>query len=232
MSVTTDQECLSTFFSYLKKYMYVKLDREDDNSSVFYNMIDYDILTIIPNEFKDEKTNIYEFSDFICILADSSIKVDHPDQSIGIVYVDRKINSEESIIVARLPTLRSIDPVKRLSFLQSTALSDIYCPAWEYYKFHLDKESGPIDSTSKSPRNLENAKILIEQAITNYCKENNLNRGDITTTQIFVDYIIGDIFKYKFSVDDEQLLRNEAAHPDTIYPEILLKLLIKMGLLE
>ena len=174
-----------------------------------------------------------EICDYITIVADSSNIVEFQDERIGIVYIDIKNSSEDQgIIIARLPYRQKVSSSKRITFLKSTGLKNFYRPFWEYYDAqHNAKSHGPLSNTN-TEKNFKNAQITLERGIQNFCKQNNLEREEINSLQTFVDYIIGDIFKYKLTVAEDQQLREEAAHPDTLYPEVLLKLMLKKGLVE
>lgn len=224
----TDTMNVSILEKYLTRYYYVKLALDRFESSIYYNTMLYDIFSVIPKENISEIESINEFSDYVTIISDASNKIDFDDESIGVIYIDTKANIEDAIIIARLPTLHIISSEKRKELIHSSNLKNYYRPFWEYYR--KDK---PTELTEKreNGKNLANAKILVEKGITKYCEENNIDRSDINSLQTFVDYIIGDIFKYKLTVPEEQLLREEVANPSQ-YPETLLKLMIKMGLLK
>jgi hypothetical protein len=196
--------------------------------SVYYNSFVYDILTVIPFEHKNSIAEVAEFSDYITFISDSSNKIDVQDDHIGIVYIDTKIqDKKESIVIARLPSLQKTDSKIRQELLSKSFSKDYYQPFWVHY-FSSEEKNNP-----SSEKNIDNAKLLIDRAIENYCKKNNLPRDMIPDIPTFVEYIAPDVFKNKFaSVSEEQQMREEAQTINTVYPNVFLRILVKMGYLE
>jgi hypothetical protein len=226
MSTTTTS--LNVFHSYLVDNFYSKVNFPNSNVSVYYNSFVYDILTVIPFEHKDSIVEVTEFSDYITFISDSSNKIDVQDDHIGIVYIDTKIqDKKESIVIARLPSLQKTNSKIRQELLSKSFSKDFYQPFWVNY---FSSEEQTRESPAKS---LDNAKLLIDRAIVNYCKKNNLPRDTISDVPNFVEYIAPDVFKNKIaSVSEEQQMREEAQTINTVYPTVLLKILVKMEYLE
>ena len=242
MAVLTETKTnIGRITTYLTNNVYIKLPLENVNSSIFYNFLTYEILTIVPFNSLSEIKLVSEFSDYISILAESSNSVKITDEKIGIMYIDHTAsNDDDAIVFARFPYLNEINPEKRISLLQSSSLKEPHRPYWEYFRSHTNNSVKDTSLSSEHnkqseqapPKNLTNAKILVERGIQNYCTQNNLDRADIKDMLTFLDYIISDIFKYKLTVEEDKRLREEANNHDTMYHEIMLKLLVKMGLLE
>ena len=227
---TTTENGIGLITRYLYTRIYVKIEIDSINSSIYYNTVTYEILSIVPYEYISEIPVLLEFSDYVSIVTDSSNAIEYPDEKIGIMYIDTKAPSDdEKIIIARLPFLNEVIAEKRTAFLNTTPLKERFRPFWEYYRLN------PISSTNESnpvSKNIKNGKILVERGIQKYCKDNNMEPDEIKDLNTLLGYIVNDIFKYKLTVTEDQQLHEEADHPDTIYPEVTLKLMVKMGLLE
>lgn len=221
--------CLNIVTTYLQSTFYSKLPYENSSIGVYYNNFLYDILTIVPYELKDELKNISVFSDYIAVLSESTEKIDHSETEIGIIYVDTKnYKTNESIVITRLPLLRQISDAERVKFL-SAYLKDFYFPFWMNY-FH--KKPDEEQSAFQDPKK---GKEQVESAIQNYCNNNSIQRELISSYEQFIDLIAPDVFKIKISVAEEMQMRSEADKLDAkieFYPTVLLKALVKLGLIN
>ena len=219
---------LSTYL--LGKCLYTKVNYQNPVIGVFYNILVHDILTVVPYEMKDQLDRVAVFSDYITLISDSTTKIEYPQEDIGIVYIDPKASSEaDSIVVARLPTLHTVDDKVRKEFLKPFFKqgTDIQQPFWnEYGGKH------PVSAISES-KDFSKAKELIDKAIQTYCKQNNFPRENISSYHQFAEFIAPDVLKFKMSVADELQMRTEAEQLDkgsSQYPDILLKALYTLEL--
>jgi len=226
-SSSTSLNILAQYLS--SKCFYNRISYANSNIGIYYNSFVFDVISVIPFDFKDAIAEVTPFSDYIILIADSTGKINHDDKTIGIIYIDAKNHSDtDSINIVRLPSRHKTDYQARLSLL-TPAMRDVYMPFWVKYGQESDTKESP------APKDPAKAKELIERAIQNYCSKNNLSRSDIVSYSQFIDHIAPDIFKYKMTVNDEMQLRKEADLLDSkaeCYPEVLLKASVKLELLK
>lgn len=225
--MSSSSTCLNIVTKYLSNTFYNRINFTNPNIGVYYNSFMFDIITVIPYDYKDSINEVRLFSDYISLISEATAKIDDPNSDIGIIYVDSKSQSlEDSINIARLPALQQTDIISRKELL-TPFLRDIYFPFW------VHKEKNTNSDVLSDQKNLSNAKEKIEQAILNYCNQNNISRSDISSCSQFIDHIAPDIFKCKMTVTEEMQLRKEAELVDKgvkNYPDVLLKAINLLGL--
>ena len=227
MTINTTESILNTFHSYIRNSFYNKLNYDDSRIHIYYNSFVYDILAVIPYENKELIDTVRSFSDYIVLIEDATEKIEYPDSEIGLIYVDSQKNLPgESIVIARLPLVQIVSNEKRKEILELSLGGEFYKPFWVNY---TNKETR-MDRTNE--KDLHKAKELIERAINNYCKKNNISRDIIVNYPMFIEYIAPEIFKQKISVEEEVKIRKEAEDIDTSYPDRLLKILLELGYLK
>lgn len=232
MSTITSSEFIHILDKYLKKNFYVNLEYESGTTLVYYNTITYDIFSIISHDFKESLAEIEEFSDYISLVSSSTAKIDYSDPTIGLIYVDRKAQSEnESIIISRLPSLREISKIHRKDFVLKYTKMGFFRPFWEYYNSEQSDKPDKFDNTVVDEEKIANGKKMIDKAIDTYCQNNTVPRENIQSLASFMDHLLPDIFKYKISVAQEQQIHTEIKNIDTMYPEVFLQSLHVMGYL-
>ena len=210
--------------------MYTKVSYQNPSIGVFYNILEHDILTIVPFELKNQISEVTPFSDYIALLSDSTSKIDYPQEDIGIIYIDPKSQAEvDSIVVARLPTIHVVLGKVRKEFLKPFFKqgTDIQQPFWIHYANKVAEQK------NTSSKNFNEAKEIINKAIQKYCNQNNFPRESISSYHQFAEFIAPDVLKFKMSVADELQMRTEAEHldkGDSLYPDILLKALYTLEL--
>lgn len=212
---------------YLSATFYNRIPFTNPNIGVYYNSFTFDIISIIPIEFKESITEVSSFSDYICLVSDATSKIDTKGNDFGIIYVDStKHSTDESINIAKLPPLQQSDCNSRKELL-GPVLRDIYYPFW------VKEQNENKDQNVEPQKDLNLAKDTIEKAIQNYCTKNSLARTEINSISQFIDHIAPDIFKFKMTVAEEMQLRKEAESLDSKgeeYPTMLLKAIKLLGL--
>ena len=208
---------INNFVDFLINKYYIKINFSNPNVALMYNPYLLFFHAIIPFDHPEIIEDFKEISDYISLVALADNKMDFPDPTIGLVYIDTKTqNMEESIVIARLPILRTIDVQTRLDFFQSIKSSnmDFYLPFWlnnDNFISNPIKESSAPSSVAPIPaQNFDTAKDSIERANKKYCSQINFSRNQISSYGQFVDMIAPDFFKMKLSVSEEQIIRSEA----------------------
>lgn len=224
---------INIFEEYLRPKYYNRLNYSNPDISILFNTFVCELHALIPADHLEAINEVKGLCDFITIVASSDAKINFPDQTIGLVYVDSKNQVlDDSIVIARLPFLLSVDLQRRKDFIIPF---NYRLPFWLIVPVTINpSHTIPQTSNSIPDQDSQTAMTTIDKAISKYCSNNSYPRDDIKSYSQFIDMLAPDLFSMKLKVTDEQKIRSEAMALDKhvdVYPTLLLNSLTKLGLL-